>query len=434
MTLASLLSDMTVLATFLLIGFVILQFCKPLQKCFIPAAVIGGIVALICGPQVLNIVEIPESFSSMSTVLINVIPCAAVFGSTINRTKMRTYGDFLCVYIVTYGVQMVLSALVGTACESIWTDLPHGWGIMALFSFWGGHGTAAAAGAVFEQLGIEGNTQMGMIMSTIGLIVAMAGGMVVMNWGVRRGYAQKVSMEDAEHIKGAVPVEKRHPIGMERISSISMSNLMFQTALILFCIWGGKQIMGLITLMIPDAKSLPGMINGILGALILWPIMQKLGLGDYVDKPTVNAISGFCLEIVMISAIATLNLQMFATFIVPILLMSLVIITGCVVFSIFYTKRICKQDWFEKALGSFGQSTGSIPTGLALIRCVDPNAETSAADAIGIANSLTSPIYSTLSAVGPMILMGSLWTFVGVGAAIFAVPFIFSFVAFGRQK
>lgn len=114
--------------------------------------------------------------------------------------------------------------------------------------------------------------------------------------------------------------------------------------------------------------------------------------------------------------------------------MSLVIITGCVVFSIFYTKRICKQDWFEKALGSFGQSTGSIPTGLALIRCVDPNAETSAADAIGIANSLTSPIYSTLSAVGPMILMGSLWTFVGVGAAIFAVPFIFSFVAFGRQK
>lgn len=81
---------MTVLATFLLIGFVILQFCKPLQKCFIPAVVIGGVVALICGPQVLSIVEIPESFSSMSTVLINVIPCAAVFGSTINRTKMRT--------------------------------------------------------------------------------------------------------------------------------------------------------------------------------------------------------------------------------------------------------------------------------------------------------------------------------------------------------
>lgn len=434
MTLASLLSDMTVLCTFLLIGFVILQLVKPLQKLFIPAAIIGGVVALIAGPQVLGLVEIPESFSSMSTVLINVIPCAAVFGSTINRTKLRTYGDFLCVYLVTYGIQMVVSCLIGAACEQIWTDLPHGWGIMALFSFWGGHGTAAAAGAVFEQMGIEGNTQMGMIMSTIGLIVAMAGGMVVMNWGVRKGYTQKIGLDDAEHIKGTVPPDKRHPIGMERISSISMSNLMFQTALIMFCIWGGSKIMKLIALVIPIASTLPGMINGILGALILWPIMQKAGLGEYVDKTTVNAISGFCLEIVMVSAVATLNLQMFASFIVPILLLSAVIIVCCIIFSVFYTKRICKQDWFEKALGSFGQSTGSVPTGLALIRCVDPNAETTASDAIGIANSITSPMYSTFGAVGPIILVGSFWTFAGIGLGIFAVPFIFSLIVFGKKN
>lgn len=433
MTLASLLSDISVLSVFLLTGFVILQFVKPLQKAFIPASVIGGVIALVCGPQVLNLVEIPSSFSGMSSVLINVIACSAVFGSTINRSKLRSYGDFICIYVVTYGFQMLVSPIIGAVCEKFWPSLPHGWGIMALYSFWGGHGTAAAAGAAFEQLGVEGNTQMGMILSTIGLISAIVVGMAIVNQGVRKGYSQKVSLDSADSIKGVVPEESRNPIGMERVSSIAVNNLMFQTSLVMLCIWGGGRMMSLLSRLVPTVASFPTMINGILGALILWPIMQKMGLGEYVDKHTINTISGFCLEFVILSAVATIKLSMLADFIVPIIIMSTVIIAGSFCLSILYTKKISQQDWFEKGLGSFGQSNGSVPTGLALIRCVDPNTETSAAEAMGIANSVTSPMYSTMSAIGPMILLNSFWIFTGVGLAIFIIPFIIGLVVFARK-
>ena len=60
---------------------------------------------------------------------------------------------------------------------------------MGVFSFHGGHGTAAAAAASFEKLGIEGNMAVGMVLSTVGLIVAMVVGMALVNFGVRKGWA-----------------------------------------------------------------------------------------------------------------------------------------------------------------------------------------------------------------------------------------------------
>lgn len=433
MTLASLLSDVSILCVFLLAGYVVLQLCKPLQKLFLPASVIGGVIALICGPQVLGLVDIPSSFSGMSTVLIIVVCACAVFGSTINGDKLRSYGDFICIYVLTYGAQMVISPLVGAACEKIWPNLPRGWGIMALYSFWGGHGTAASAGAVFEQMGIEGNTQMGMILSTIGLISAIVGGMILINWGVRKGYAQKVKLDSAETIQGVLPKEQRIPIGDERVSSIAVNNLMFQLSLIMLCIWLGEKLIRLLTLVLPMASVFPSQINGIIGALILWPIMQKVGLGEYVDKKTINTICGFCLEFVIVSAVATIQLDLVAAYIIPILIMSVCIISMTVVFSILCSKLICKDDWFEKGIGSYGQSNGSASTGLALIRCVDPNGETSAADAVGIANSVTSPLYSSMAAFGPVLLLSSMWAFVGVGALLLTIPLGIGVFIFGKK-
>ena len=63
---------------------------------------------------------------------------------------------------------------------------------MGVFSFHGGHGTAGAAAATFEELGVEGNMAVGMVLSTFGLIMAMMVGMVLVNYGVRKGWATYV--------------------------------------------------------------------------------------------------------------------------------------------------------------------------------------------------------------------------------------------------
>ena len=56
---ATVFNDLIVLFCFLIVGFILRELIKPLQKLFIPASVLGGLVALIVGPQVLGLIELP---------------------------------------------------------------------------------------------------------------------------------------------------------------------------------------------------------------------------------------------------------------------------------------------------------------------------------------------------------------------------------------
>ena len=58
--------DLRILFVFLLAGFAIREIFKPLQRLFIPASVLGGLIALILGPQCIGLIEIPETFGPVS--------------------------------------------------------------------------------------------------------------------------------------------------------------------------------------------------------------------------------------------------------------------------------------------------------------------------------------------------------------------------------
>ena len=58
MTVASLCNDILVLAVFLLVGFFVRELCKPLQRLFLPSSLIGGLILLLLGQQILGIVEV----------------------------------------------------------------------------------------------------------------------------------------------------------------------------------------------------------------------------------------------------------------------------------------------------------------------------------------------------------------------------------------
>lgn len=59
MDLLALQNDVLILAILLLLGYVAREVIKPLQKLYVPSSVIGGVLGLILGQQVLGIIEIP---------------------------------------------------------------------------------------------------------------------------------------------------------------------------------------------------------------------------------------------------------------------------------------------------------------------------------------------------------------------------------------
>ena len=88
--------DIILLAIFLLLGFITREIVKPLQKLYIPSSVIGGVIGLILGQQVLGIVQIPDSFGQISSVLINVIMAYVTM-----QSEIQVVGIGLAITIVS---------------------------------------------------------------------------------------------------------------------------------------------------------------------------------------------------------------------------------------------------------------------------------------------------------------------------------------------
>ena len=438
MTFQSVFNDLIVLFSFLLAGFVVREIVKPLQRLYIPASVIGGVLALVLGPQVLGLMSIPESFKSMASVMITLVLTCSVIGVNMDKSKFNAYITHLCIMVSIYGMQMCLGTGLGALLNPIWKELPFGWGSAAVFSFWGGHGTAASAGAVWlKDYGIAGITDIGMIMSTLGVLACMIFGMVMINWGVRKGYASHAANDyktNPSFFGGLLPGEKQAPIGLSRVPSAGIDNFSFQLSIVLACMWLGNTAMAHLKAAVPVLKSLPSLMNGILAGIVVWNILKRTPLKGFVDRRTINTISGMGLEITIVSAMATIDLKMVTTIFVPIMIVSVVMVALTALFCIVLCRMWHRTNWFEKCCGSYGAATGSVPTGLALIRCVDPDGKTDAADTLAIGNSLWAPVYGSMPAFVPMFAMTmGLFVPIGLGVAFMVVPLIIGMIFFRRK-
>ena len=92
--LTGLLQSLTLLSLFLILGMVLRAKLKIFQNTFLPASVIGGFLLLILGPQVLNLIPIPEAWSatyaSMPGVLIVPVVTAVPLGLSLSGGGNRT--------------------------------------------------------------------------------------------------------------------------------------------------------------------------------------------------------------------------------------------------------------------------------------------------------------------------------------------------------
>lgn len=436
MTFRTVLNMMTMMSMFMLLGFFVREKVKPLQHLFLPSSLIGGLLMLACGQQGIGLFTIPKQFNGLPGVLIDVVMASLAFGVTFNKKQLHSYLDYVCVPMPCYGMQMCIGTLLGAALRNIWPGLPIGWGVMGVFSFHGGHGTAAAAAATFDKLGVEGNMAVGMVLSTVGLIVAMAVGMVIVNYGIRKGwgtYVKEPSKQPDYFYGGALPEEQRKSTGTTVTTGISINHMAFQCAWLLGSVFIGQKIFWALTLLSPHFKVLPSVLHGVVGGAVLWKIIEVLHLQKYVDLKTIKMLSGFFLEIVVFAAMATLNLKFISTYAVALAIYSLSLVLLSIPLVLFCARRFCKEEWFEKAVMAFGAATGNTSTGLALVRAVDPNSQSHAGDSHGVYATLMGwkDVFVGLT---PVWLMSGVGLTAGVGAVIMVVFLICGFAFFNTKR
>lgn len=411
--------ELMLLMVFLLVGFALRELIPPLRRIHLPASIIGGAIALILGPQVLGLITIPETWSGYASPMVNIVITCMMFGIVVDSKRLKGFAPVIVLPFVIYSMQVLVGTMAGYGLSKIWTNLYEGWGLMNVFAFYGGHGGAITAGGAFESVGVPDMNTMGIVLSTIGLVVGMVIGMILVNLGIRKGWTKYVHQEIKGSITaGPIPKEKQVPVGMETVPNSGIANLALQLGLILLSMWVGGKMVKALTSVIPAASKLPSLLNGLLGALLIFNVMRLLKIDGYVDKKSISSLAGLALEFCVTSATATLNLKFIAANLIPILVVSVLVtivtIFHCLVLIPRYMKK--SDDWFEWAMYVFGQSTGVVATGAALYRCVDPDNQSNALENNSISSILNTPFSSTMIAFLPILLVKSFWGVMGIFA------------------
>ncbi|NCC44287.1 MAG: hypothetical protein EOM18_12100 [Clostridia bacterium] len=377
----------------------------------------------------------------MATPMINVVLTTTIFGTIINKSKLKKYAGAVDVIFLTYFAQMLVGTLVGVVLAVFWKDMPYAWGMMSIFTYWGGHGAATTAGTLFEEMGNSGMLSLGIIIATLGLVVAMLAGMVWVNIGVRKGWSEFVKKSEGtkEGSNILLPKEERRSLGVATISSDVVNGLAFQLAIVLLCIFAGKTLFTLLAKVPfePFANimaKIPALLYGIVGAIIVWFVMRKTHTDEYADVKTVKNIGGVALEICVCAATATLDLELFDSYLAPILIHMVCIIALMSFITMVLRRRWMKKDWFELALMAFGQGHGSTPSGLALARCVDPDSRSGNWEAFGVAMGIVTPFTSVFAAMLPAVAMRSQWLIVALGGIVTLVCVLFGELVIKRQN
>ena len=138
-------------------------------------------------------------------------------------------------------------------------------------------------------------------------------------------------------------------------------------------------------------------------SMVAGTILRRSGLNRYIDRASMTRISGFAMDYLVCAAICTLNLKTVATYIIPLVVTIAAIFVANIIFYTYFAAKLFRHDGFERMVGSFGQGCGVLATGLMLIRIVDPNGESSAADAIAAASTIGYLWMIPYFTIGPIV-------------------------------
>lgn len=253
-----------------------------------------------------------------------------------------------------------------------------------------GPGQAYAIGKGWEAMGFEGGATVGLTFAAIGYLWACFGGMLLIHKGIRKGWMKKEQltlMNDKAMLTGIVPRGSEKPVGDHQTTdSEAIDSFSFHVGVVVFVYFLSFLFLKVLTFLLSFAGK-AGMelatnlwgINFIFSAIIaiiVRKIIDLLKLGYVIDDDSMTRISGLSIDYMVAGALAAISLVFVGKYWFPILLMS----TLCG-FMVYYTvpwvsSRIFRDFRFERMLMLYGVSTGTLSTGLALLRVMDPEFKT----------------------------------------------------------
>ena len=437
-------------AALALSGILLRHWLPLLQKFHIPASVAGGAVGLVI---VLFIrLSVDDGFARPMGELPSVLPkvlrqlsswpgflIAVVFAGMLlphkpggegKRSFANVGREGLMVWIIVLG-QTAIGCWITWLILRPWFSSPDVFGMLIETGFAGGHGTAAAMGSVLEspQIGISGGTSLGVLMATAGLVYGVVSGVLWINIGIARGWA--AYNDSAPTVPMPESANLTRPTLQNDAPAIDVEPWLLQMIWLTLAVGVGMGLQWAVTVLAETAEttfsnppeinadpmqqrtslsaiagSFPLFIYTLAGGWIVRRVVVSCGGSFLIDNRIIERLSGIAMDVLVVAAIASLDVVAVANrWGECVILMTAGAVWTSVCLAVLSRHILPRAYWFELGLINYGMSTGTTATGFVLLRMIDPQLRSHAAEDYALAAPISSP-------------------FVGGGMLTFALPLL----------
>ncbi len=431
-----------------------------LRNSLIPTAVLGGILLLLASivyKQTTGNVLFDTAFfggdgmADLETITYHALALgfiATAFkpareklsgkrSAEIFNTGVTTVSTYLLQGVVGMGITILIAAFIVK-------DFFSAAGVLLPFGYGQGTGQAMNYGNIYEQdYGFVGGKSFGLTIAALGFLSAALGGVVHLNILKKKNKIIYRGSENADAL-GMGDVQGDDEIPMNG----SMDKLSVQMAWVFVAYFMTHLVLLGLGKLIPGLRSVLYGFNFLIGVLIATLIgacvaaLRKRGLvhRQYVNTFLMNRISGFFFDLMVIAGIAAIRLDILESYWGIMLVLGVVGAFITYAYNRFVARKLFTEYTEEQFLAMYGMLTGTASTGVILLREIDPNYETPAADNLVYQNfpaivfGFPMMLLATLAPKQPLLTFGILAAFFVVMNVILFRRAIFCRKKDGKKK
>lgn len=394
------------LAVFLLIGVILRAKISFFQKFLIPSCLIGGFIAMIL--RNLELIQLSHSTLEIFVYHLFNISFISVGLTQVGKTRKKETGKnkiagplgMGLIQGVIFPLQAIIGGLFTLLFIYLGLELFPSFGFLAPLGFIEGPGQALSIGQSWEQIAAHIYTNaatVGLTFAAIGFFFAFFVGVPLVDWGIKKGLSdQTPKVLPTDFIKGVISKsQEKKQAGFETTHPANIDSLSFHFALVGLAYMLTYGLVKMLTTIIPGdvAKMIWGFFFffGLIVAVIIRLIINKLDLGYLVDREIQKRITGWSVDFLIVATIAAIEVAIVWTYLLPISIIASVTGISTLFVVLYLGKRMWTRYALERTVGIFGTVTGTVPSGLLLIRILDPDFKTPAAMDLGLTSIFAAP-------------------------------------------
>lgn len=438
-----LITDFLWLSLFIGFGIFLKRKVYIFRKYLFPTAIIAGFVGLLLGPEIFNFVNLSSERLGSLVYHLMAIGFIAIALKKRERTHSRNIFNsgvyIVSIYVIQGIIGLILSLLMA---NTFFPYLFPAFGLLLPLGFGQGPGQAYAIGSQWEEIGFFQGGNIGLSIATIGFLWACIVGVFLMNYLIKKGIF-RVNLNKT--ISSKEKIHEEMDSG-ELPLAASLDDISIQLFLIgVVYLATYLTLLGLNRILLPlgnFGQTLAQLLWGfhfIIGTI--YAILLRLGFDlfkkmkimthEYPNNYMLQRIAGGSFDFMITAAIAAISLKTLSHYLIPTFIVTSAggIIT--ILYIVWMTKRIFREDVFENTLAFYGTYTGTISTGMALLKEIDPGFHSKASENIVLGSGvallfgfpllmiLNIPIFGYVTNQPSMYLVALLLFFIYFGALYF---------------